>query len=150
MELLPPFRMVGTSESPSRSIGRTGRLCPDGRVLALCSLHYLSDAINFRDYKKIHFSFHFNTFAAINFIIMKAKLVLLLFALVTGNTHLFAQTVQAGIPGANDAVNSIVRYNNTIYVGGEFDSVGTSARNYLAAIDANTGTATTAAPVPMR
>lgn len=50
-----------------------------------------------------------------------------------------AQTVQSNMPAVNKKVYTIVRYNNTVYIGGDFDSVGTEARSRLAAIDANTG-----------
>ncbi|HRB39721.1 MAG TPA: T9SS type A sorting domain-containing protein, partial [Bacteroidia bacterium] len=70
------------------------------------------------------------------------------FALLILSVKVNSQTVQPNIPTANDRVNCIVRYNNTIYIGGEFDTVGTSARPYLAAIDANTGAILPWNPVP--
>lgn len=68
---------------------------------------------------------------------MKNFILIVFILSVVGNA--LAQTVQSNIPNTNDKVYSIVRYANIIYVGGEFDSVGTDARSYLAAIDANTG-----------
>lgn len=61
------------------------------------------------------------------------------FALLILSVKVNSQTVQPNIPTANDRVNCIVRYNNTIYIGGEFDTEERCARLYLAAIDANTG-----------
>ncbi|HKR04377.1 MAG TPA: hypothetical protein VJY62_07050 [Bacteroidia bacterium] len=59
-----------------------------------------------------------------------------------------SQTIQANIPTANDIVNCIVRYNDVIYIGGEFTTAGTTARNYLAAIDANSGAVLSWNPSP--
>ncbi len=77
---------------------------------------------------------------------MKANFLLIILVCVIGNAA--SQTIQSNIPTANDEVNSIVRYNNTIYVGGVFNSVGTTGRNYLAAIDANTGAVLSWNPAP--
>ncbi|MFO1372338.1 MAG: PQQ-binding-like beta-propeller repeat protein [Candidatus Competibacteraceae bacterium] len=45
-------------------------------------------------------------------------------------------------------VYALVVSGNTVYVGGEFDSIGGQARNHLAALDANTGAATAWNPSP--
>ena len=50
-------------------------------------------------------------------------------------------------PFANDAVLSIAASGGTVYVGGQFTSAGDSARNYVAALDATTGTATPWNPI---
>lgn len=68
---------------------------------------------------------------------MKKSIILLLciFFSIPAN----AQTVQANIPGVNNAITAIVRNGNVVYITGDFDTVGTTPRKYLAAIDANTG-----------
>ena len=42
-------------------------------------------------------------------------------------------------PGTNGTVKAVLRVGDTIYLGGEFQKVGTTTRFNLAAIDANTG-----------
>jgi hypothetical protein len=76
------------------------------------------------------------------------KNYLIILAVLIFSAKAESQTVQSNIPSANNLVKCIVRYNNTIYVGGQFDTVGTTARNYLAAIDANTGVVTAWNPSP--
>lgn len=81
---------------------------------------------------------------------MRAKLLLLLFALSTIPAYLIAQIAQPGMPAINKRVNSIVRYHDKVIVGGEFDSIGLFDYAYLAAIDANTGAVLNWLPRPNR
>jgi hypothetical protein len=50
-----------------------------------------------------------------------------------------SQVQQANMPIVKGIINSIVRYENTVFLGGEFDSVGGQYKPKLAAFDAITG-----------
>ncbi len=64
-----------------------------------------------------------------------SQIILMCFA-----SSLKAQVKQTNFPGVNkNNVYSITRFQNTVFVGGAFDTIGNVARNHLAAVDANTG-----------
>ncbi len=50
-----------------------------------------------------------------------------------------AQVLQANMPGVNDQVSCIARYQNTVFISGSFTLVDTVTRASVAAIDAITG-----------
>jgi len=65
----------------------------------------------------------------------------------SGLAHVLADgSVAAWNPNANASVHAIAMSGNTVYVGGQFTNIGGQSRNYIAALDATTGTATAWAP----
>ncbi len=63
----------------------------------------------------------------------------LLFILLLAVTSAQAQIKQNNFAGVNNDVLDIIRYQNTVFAGGAFDSAGAVYRNHLAAVDAITG-----------
>jgi hypothetical protein len=78
------------------------------------------------------------------------KKLLILFILLLNGIASFTQTPLFTTSTANKKVLSMVRYNNTIYIGGEFDSVASSPQPFLASLDASTGALLTWNPAPDR
>ncbi len=79
---------------------------------------------------------------------MKNLYIFFIFVLCIQATPLYSQTVLPGMPEVDDKVNAIVRSGNTVFVGGEFTTMGGLPRNKLAAFDAITGAVLAWAPNP--
>jgi hypothetical protein len=60
----------------------------------------------------------------------------------------YSQVRQTSFPAANGSVKSISRFENTVFICGEFDSIGGVPRHNIAAVDANTGAVLTWNPSP--
>lgn len=67
-------------------------------------------------------------------------------AVDTNNATLSAWT--AAITNSSQYVNTLKVYNNLVYVGGLFTAIGNRSNDYLAAVDANSGSVTTWIPQP--
>src|SRR5439155_10466042 len=57
-------------------------------------------------------------------------------------------SLDAWDPSAIGEVHALLQVGSTLYVGGEFNSIGGASRNNLAAVDATTGVPTSWAPDP--